>query len=92
VNERPGLAKVLLAATRIGLPLALVLVGVVAIVLGHASSPLASAGVVLVGSAVIVWMINWLFRLSVQSNEDREREEQAREYYDRHGRWPGEDG
>jgi hypothetical protein len=37
-------------------------------------------------------MINWLFRLSLQSNRDRDREERAREYFDRHGYWPGEDG
>jgi hypothetical protein len=33
-------------------------------------------------------MLNWLFRLGVESNRDREREERAREYFDRHGRWP----
>jgi len=26
----------------------------------------------------------------VESNLDREREEQAREYFERHGRWPDE--
>lgn len=92
MNERPdGLAKVLLSATRVGLPVALVLVGAVAVVVGHADTPLASAGVVLVGIALIVWMINWLFRMSVQSNQDREQEERAREYFDCHGRWPGEE-
>jgi hypothetical protein len=38
--------------------------------------------------AVIVWMLNWMFRLSVSSTEDREQEERAREYFDRTGRWP----
>jgi hypothetical protein len=33
-------------------------------------------------------MINWLFRMSIASNKDRDREEAAREYFDRHGRWP----
>ena len=32
--------------------------------------------------ALIVWMINWMFRMSVESNRDREREEEAREYFD----------
>jgi hypothetical protein len=41
--------------------------------------------------ALIVWMVNWMFRLSVQSNRDRDVEEEAREYFDRHGRWPDED-
>ena len=37
-------------------------------------------------------MINWMFRMSVESNRDREREEEAREYFDEHGRWPDEEG
>lgn len=80
----------ILAATRIWLPIVIAIVGVVAIVLGHARTALAGAGVVLLGIALIVWMINWLFRMSVESNRDREHEEAAREYFDQHGRWPGE--
>jgi hypothetical protein len=72
------------------LPLALALAGVGGIVAGHARTAVAGAGVVLLGVALIVWMINWLFRMSVESNRDRDREEEAREYFDRHGRWPGE--
>ncbi len=81
----------LLTATRIWLPLAIALAGVVAIVLGHARTALAGAGVVLLGTGLIVWMINWMFRMSVESNREREQEEEAREYFDRHGHWPGEE-
>ncbi|HUO73434.1 MAG TPA: hypothetical protein VMU39_21875 [Solirubrobacteraceae bacterium] len=80
----------LLRFVRLWLPLTIALVGVVAIVLGHGRTALAAAGVVLLGSAVIVWMVNWLFRMSVESNRDREREEEARRYFDEHGRWPDE--
>lgn len=59
--------------------------------LGHGRTAEAAAGVSLIIVAIIVWMINWLFRLSLQSNQDRVKEERAREYFDRHGRWPGED-
>ena len=58
--------------------------------LGHARTPVAGAGVVLLGTALIVWMINWMFRMSVESNRDREQEEEARTYFDEHGRWPDE--
>lgn len=88
MTSRPGL---LLAATRVWLPAAIAVAGVVAIVLGHARTALAGAGVVLLGTALIVWMINWLFRMSVESTRDREREEEARVYFDQHGRWPGEE-
>jgi hypothetical protein len=81
-----------LQATRVWLPAAIAVAGIVAIVLGHGRNSEAAAGVGLIIVALIVWMINWLFRLSFQSNRDRDQEERAREYFDRHGRWPGEDG
>jgi hypothetical protein len=89
VNPQHGrLAETLLTATRVWLPAAIALIGVVAIVLGDARTTLAGAGVVLLGTALIVWMVNWLFRMSLESNREREQEEAARRYFDRHGRWP----
>lgn len=41
-----------------------------------------------VGGGLSVLLINFLFRLSVSSNRDREREEDARRYLDEHGEWP----
>jgi lysylphosphatidylglycerol synthetase-like protein (DUF2156 family) len=89
----------LLAATRLWLPLTIAAAGVVLIVLGHGSLSTAGsnralesgAGVALLITALIVWMINWMYRMSVQSGHDREREERAREYFDEHGSWPDED-
>jgi lysylphosphatidylglycerol synthetase-like protein (DUF2156 family) len=83
---------ILLNVTRLWLPLGIAAAGVAAIVIGHgrASSATAAAGVALIIVALIVWMINWLFRMSIQSNREREQEERAREYFDRHGRWPDE--
>jgi hypothetical protein len=74
------------------LPLAIGAAGVAAIVLGHGRTSEAAAGVALVIVALIVWMINWLFRLSLQSNRERDQEERARDYYERHGHWPDEGG
>jgi ABC-type transport system involved in cytochrome bd biosynthesis fused ATPase/permease subunit len=91
MSVRGGSNSPLLVLTRVWLPLAIAVVGVVAIVLGHARTSLAGAGVVLLGIALIVWMINWLFRMSIESNRDREREEEARRYFDEHGRWPDEE-
>jgi hypothetical protein len=36
-------------------------------------------------------MVNWMYRMSVESNREREQEEEARRYFDRHGRWPDEE-
>jgi hypothetical protein len=82
---------VVLAITRIWLPAAIAVVGIVGIVVGGGKDDVvAGAGVSLVIVALIVWMINWMYRLSVQSNREREHEEEAREYFDVHGRWPDE--
>jgi prepilin signal peptidase PulO-like enzyme (type II secretory pathway) len=85
----PG--RVVMSLTRIWLPLVIAVAGGVAVLLGHGRTSLAGAGVGLLIIALIVWMINWMFRLSLESNDDRDREEAAREHFDRYGRWPDED-
>jgi hypothetical protein len=35
-----------------------------------------------------VLLLNFMYRLSVSSELDREREQQARAYFDEHGDWP----
>jgi hypothetical protein len=87
-----GLGGILLGITRVWLPIGISVAGLIGILIGHGStsSVWAAGGVSLIIVALIVLIINWMFRLSVQSNRDREREERAREYFERHGRWPGE--
>ena len=80
----------LLAVTRLWLPLAIAVAGGVLIAVGHGRTAAAAAGVALLIAALIVWMINWMYRMSVESNRDREREEEARDYFTQHGRWPDE--
>jgi ABC-type transport system involved in cytochrome bd biosynthesis fused ATPase/permease subunit len=81
---------VLINFTRVWLPLVIAVAGVVAIVIGHGSTGTAAAGVGLLIVAIIVWMVNWMYRMSVESNRERDREEEARDYFARHGRWPDE--
>jgi hypothetical protein len=76
---------------RYGLPALLLIAGIAAIIAGRAKTAIAGAGVVLLGIALMVAMLNWLFRLSVRSNEDRERDERARDHFARTGRWPEDD-
>jgi hypothetical protein len=93
----PG--RILLGLTRVWLPLAIGAAGVVLIVLGHASlsqnadgrALKAASGVGLLVVAIIVWMFNWMFRLSLSSNRERDAEEAARVHFDRTGRWPDEE-
>ena len=44
-----------------------------------------------VGGGLSVLLINFLFRLGVESDREREQEERARDYFDEHGVWPDED-
>ncbi len=92
----PG--RLLLAATRIWLPIAIALRDRAdrarprsAPIRATSRSLEAGAGVALLIVALIVWMLNWMFRMSVESNRDREDEERAREYFDLHGYWPDEE-
>jgi protein-S-isoprenylcysteine O-methyltransferase Ste14 len=84
---------------RYWLPIAIAVAGVALIAVGHAAyskststhSLESATGVALLIIAVIVWMINWMYRLSVRSNIEREEEERAREHFDRTGHWPDEE-
>jgi hypothetical protein len=76
-----------LLLVRYGIPLAMTIAGIVCLVIGGDA---AGSGVVLIGSAGIVLLLNLLFRLSLVSNRERDEEEQARERFERTGRWPGE--
>jgi TRAP-type C4-dicarboxylate transport system permease small subunit len=53
-------------------------------------SVLTAMGVALIVVAIIVVMFDWLMRLNTADSSERKREEQAREYFTRTGRWPDE--
>lgn len=44
-----------------------------------------------VGGGASVLLLNFLFRLGVSGDLERQREEEARRYFDQHGRWPDEE-
>jgi hypothetical protein len=47
-----------------------------------------AAGYTLLGSAGLLVLSTVIFRAGLDSNADRDREEEARLFYDREGRWP----
>jgi hypothetical protein len=75
----------LLLAVRYVLPAAIVVAGIVSILAGNAGM-----GIMLIGVGALVYGMNYYWRLSFSDQSDREREESARDYFDRHGRWPDE--
>ncbi|MDQ3768630.1 MAG: hypothetical protein M3370_03995 [Actinomycetota bacterium] len=45
----------------------------------------------LVGAGLSIWLVNFLYRLSVSGDRDRDDEDRARRYLDEHGHWPDEE-
>ena len=80
----------ILRLVRIGLPAAIAASGVVLLIVGDGEND-QGAGVALIGVALVVMFLNLFLRLGVSSTRDREREEAAREYFDRTGRWPDDE-
>jgi hypothetical protein len=83
---------VLIFAARYGIAGALILTGQIVLV---ASNPSRGAGWegwgLFTGAGVSVLLFNLLFRIGSQGEGEREREEAARRYFERHGRWPDGD-
>ena len=81
-----GAIPAVLRFTRHGLPALAVLAGAISI--GFGTSTSAAGGACLVGAGLASWLLSWLYRVGVDGDDERAREERARRYFDRHGRWP----
>jgi hypothetical protein len=68
------------------LPLVVALAGLVLMSFG--SDVDLEGGASLVSAGLAIYFINWLFRIGVTGDQEREREDAARDYFDEHGRWP----
>lgn len=45
-----------------------------------------------VGAGSSIWLLNVLHRIGVTGDRERDEEDEARAYFDRHGHWPDETG
>jgi hypothetical protein len=72
---------------RYGIPLALLIAGVVVAALSGSG---VVAGAMFISAASAVLLLNVLYRIGVQGDRDRDREAEARRFFDEHGRWPDE--
>jgi hypothetical protein len=77
-----------LLAIRYGIPLVLFIAGT--IVTATAGSVGLAAGALFFSAASAVLLLNVLYRIGVEGDKERDREETAREFFDEHGRWPDE--
>jgi hypothetical protein len=76
----------LLVGVRYVLPAAIVIAGLAIMALGSENDLEGGASIVSAGLAV--YFLNWLFRIGARGDDERRDEDAAREYYERHGRWP----
>jgi hypothetical protein len=72
------------------LPIAILLSGVVLIIARGGDDTSFEGAFALWGAGLSVWLLNILFRVGVSGDRERESEDEARDYFDRHGRWPDE--
>jgi uncharacterized membrane protein YoaK (UPF0700 family) len=79
------MSPITLNAVRYGIPAVLFIAGVVVSAVASAV-----AGALFISAATAVLLLNFLFRIGVEGDKERDREEDARRYFDEHGRWPGE--
>ena len=77
-----------LAAIRYGIPAVLFVAG--AIVTGTAGGVGIAAGALFFSAASAILLLNVLYRIGVEGDKERDTEEGAREFFDKHGRWPDE--
>lgn len=71
-------------------PAVLVLAGIVILIAGNGSETAVEGWALFTGAGVSILLLNFLFRIGVQGDTEREREEAARAYLDKHGHWPDE--
>jgi ABC-type antimicrobial peptide transport system permease subunit len=77
-----------LNAIRYGIPLVLLIAGV--IVSATAGGVGVAAGALFFSAGSAVLLLNVLHRMGVEGDKERDTEESAREFFDQHGRWPDE--
>jgi hypothetical protein len=83
--------KALMIGVRYVVPAAIFVVGVVVFAVVPDREVAIEIGAMFVGVAIAVFLLNFFFRMGVSGEADRDREEEARAYFDAHGRWPDEE-
>jgi len=75
---------------RVWLPVAILLAGVVIVIVRGGDLTSLEGAAALWGAGLSVALLNWLHRMGVSGDRSRIREDEARDYFDRHGHWPDE--
>ena len=79
-----------LLAVRHGIPVALLVAGLVVLLVESDGGVAVSIWAMFTGAALAIWLIGALLRIGFSGDRDRDREDEARRYFDEHGHWPDE--
>ncbi len=81
-----------ISLVRFWLPVVVTAVGTVIMVVGlvREDAPWAEGGGLIVSAGLSIWLLNILHRMGVSGDRARDEEDEARAFFDRHGRWPDE--
>jgi hypothetical protein len=82
--------RALMIGVRYVVPAVIFLAGVVVFAVVPDRELAIDIGAMFVGVAIAVFLLNFFFRMGVAGDSERDREEEARAYFDKHGRWPDE--
>jgi hypothetical protein len=74
---------------RTWLPVAIIVSGIVLIAVTRDTNGI-EGGTLLISAGLSVWLLNWFYRVGVKGDRDRDSEDEARAFFDRHGYWPDE--
>jgi hypothetical protein len=90
VARRQRRHDLLMLGVRYGVPLAIGLAGVVVFATVSDREVAVEIGAMFWGVAIAVFLLNFFYRMGASGDVDRDREQEARDYFDEHGRWPDE--
>ncbi len=73
---------------RVILPGVLMIAGILVVLVGMASEHSLEVGIPLFSAGASIWFVNFLWRVGVSGDKDRDVEDDARAYFAEHGHWP----
>ncbi len=85
-----GRSSTSLLLVRYVIPAAIIVAGVLALIVSDSINGLEGFAMG-IGVAGSILLLNVLYRVGVSGDAERDREAEARDYLDRHGRWPDEE-
>lgn len=75
---------------RLWLPLGLLIGGIVYAIAAGADRAAFEVGTPIASAGLVIFFVNFLVRLSIHEERDRDRDEAQRRYFAEHGHWPDE--